>query len=439
MSLRFVPIFPFIAFISASLFAQVGVYGPVTNHVKAGDAAPDIQFTKQLNSPGSSTWTSADFEGPITVLAFFPDTSHNPQLVATWNRRVADFTSKSVQFVWVTGETETSLLPSLAQSPIKGWVLFDPDGATGRAYGQEIPSTVIIGTDGKILGFTHQLVPGADVLNAALEGRITTTRPKPGEVPAPGPTAHVHLDSEPWRMPRPGENKPSFPPSYELHVSPSQGPGTGDIGGDDYWSLEGLDLKGALSQVFGLSAVRIDLPTWLDKPDRYDFSMVVPDRESKKRLMERFQQGILDHFGITAVTETPLMDVYVVTASNPKLQVQRSSSAESLTRVSSFDFELDQSSARVPLDSTPHIPRISDIRKIKSVSIHGTIKHFCDSLEWFSDRPVINETGLKGVYDIDVPTGENLPNDFITRLRDQTGLVITPAQRSVEILVVRPR
>lgn len=36
----------------SGVFGQTGMYGPVTAHLKAGDAAPDITFTRMLNAPG---------------------------------------------------------------------------------------------------------------------------------------------------------------------------------------------------------------------------------------------------------------------------------------------------------------------------------------------------------------------------------------------------
>ena len=62
-------------------------------------------------------------------------------------------------------EKESSLEPWLAQHFLKGVVLFDPDGATGRAYGIERPVAVLIGPDGRIIGFDREMVPSEDTLN----------------------------------------------------------------------------------------------------------------------------------------------------------------------------------------------------------------------------------------------------------------------------------
>ena len=83
----------------------------------------------------------------MTVLVFYPDTSHNLQSVIRWNALVQQFAGKPIQFAWITGEQESSLLPWLQQHPVNGWVFYDPEGSTGRAYGMDIDAAVIIGAD----------------------------------------------------------------------------------------------------------------------------------------------------------------------------------------------------------------------------------------------------------------------------------------------------
>jgi uncharacterized protein (TIGR03435 family) len=79
------------------------------------------------------------------------------------------------------------------------------------------------------------------------------------------------------------------------------------------------------------------------------------------------------------------------------------------------------------------------ITAIRGISADGTADEFCHTLEGTLDRPVVNETGLKGEFQFRIDDSKGAENDFLERLRDQLGLVITPAQRSVETLVLEPR
>jgi hypothetical protein len=71
---------PLFALAVPGAFGQIGLYGPVTSHVKAGDRAPDIAFTKVLGAPVAGSWSQTNLSGQLTVLAFYPD----PR--TTWSR-----------------------------------------------------------------------------------------------------------------------------------------------------------------------------------------------------------------------------------------------------------------------------------------------------------------------------------------------------------------
>ena len=66
-----------------------------------------------------------------------------------------------------------------------------------------------------------------------------------------------------------------------------------------------------------------------------------------------------------------------------------------------------------------------------------TMDQFRRDLECSLGRPVIDETGLEGVYDVEVQGDARNTDEFIRMLREQTGLVLTAATRSIEVLTVR--
>src|SRR5450631_903919 len=125
---------PFLTLAIPCAFGQFGLYGPVTARPHGGDLAPDLTFTKTLSHPANDSWSPYNLGGQLTVLVFFPDTTHNLQSVNLWNAVVDKFVGKPVEFVWIIGERESNLLPWLQQHPTKGWVLLDREGKTGNAY-----------------------------------------------------------------------------------------------------------------------------------------------------------------------------------------------------------------------------------------------------------------------------------------------------------------
>jgi uncharacterized protein (TIGR03435 family) len=436
MSIRLLLLFLSIA--TVVVFGQMSTYGPVTTHLKAGDVAPDIAFTKVLNVPGPIPWRPSNLTGHLTVLVFFPDTSHNLEAVTQWNAVIDQFSGKSVQFIWITGETESTLLRWLSQHPVKGWVFYDPGGKTGKAYGLELPVSVIIGRDRRIVGFDRGILPNATLLNAALEGRITTTRRSRATIQASIENNLVLLDAEPRRMPRIEDSKPDFPPSYALHVFPSHTEGHRSASGPTFWSLKGYDLKDAIQELYGVKKIRIFLPASLDNGQRYDFALSLPEEESRERMRDRLQQGIEDYFHITASRENRLLDAYVVTATDgkPPRSKAQSNDKTSLTSVGQSHVVIGTVGG---LGDYPADPRPVSIDKIYGIHVDGTVDDFCRRLEEQLDHPVVNETNLQGQFEFHVESGAGAVNDFLERLHDQTGLLITPEQRTLEVLVFWPR
>jgi uncharacterized protein (TIGR03435 family) len=63
----------------------------------------------------------------------------------------------------------------------------------------------------------------------------------------------------------------------------------------------------------------------------------------------------------------------------------------------------------------------------------------CKCLEQLLGRPLVDETGLSGIYDVDWTSDPQTVDAFLQSLREEAGLVITPATRDVPHLIVRRR
>ena len=416
---------------------------PDSPHRKAGDVAPGLVFTRILSAAGASDWTSESLSGQLTVLVFYPDTSHNLESVSRWNTLVEQFTGKPIQFAWITGEQESSLLPWLEEHPVRGWVFYDPDGSTERAYGMERSTAVIIGADRKIVGFDEAFVPEPSTLNAALDGRITTVPPRltRAALKAFDDSGLVRLRAEPWGLPRASDYKPDFPPSYTVHISPAKVADGGDFSGDTFHNFQGFTLKHVIAELYDISPIRIQLPPSLNEDKRYDVALVLPEPESSESVHNRILQGIQDYFGVVATREDRFSDVYVVTTANGKSPTPKAQSDDDLGFVGGGFSRVE---IRVPKaasgpDDFPDPPKPVGLGDVRAISLKGTLDDFCRALEGALDRPVVNETNLKGEYEFNVKAGAGGDNDFLNRLRDQFGLKITPAQRRVPVVELKPR
>jgi len=106
-----------------------------------------------------------------------------------------------------------------------------------------------------------------------------------------------------------------------VYIAPTRnGPGEeADTGGDNYWALDGFDMKAALAKIYSsrealFPETRIVLPASFDPHDRYDFVLVLASHETSEMRNRLMQQGIERHFRVLIVHESRLMGVYVLTA-----------------------------------------------------------------------------------------------------------------------------
>jgi uncharacterized protein (TIGR03435 family) len=316
-------------------------------------------------------------------------------------------------------------------------VFHDPNGETGKSYGLEEPATVFIGNDGKIIGFGDLgFAPQESQVRAAMEGRITTTRPTRATMKEFLESGQVFLNAEPSRMPRPDDHKPNFPPSYTLHVSPSQGEDNGNFAGHLFKSLRGYTIKEAITNLYGVNWIRVFLPATLDNRSRYDFDLVLPEQEDQNKLDSLFKQGLSDHFHFSARRENRAEAVYVVTSlpgRKPPSIVRKDPNG--MGGGSGFGASITFAIRDSAEDAHEGVEPVS-VSAVRGVSMDGTADQFCDVLEKQLDRPVVNESGLDGEFEFRLKSMEEATNDFQKNLRDQLGLEITPAERDIDVLVI---
>jgi uncharacterized protein (TIGR03435 family) len=424
--------------LSAAAFAQDNA-APV----RAGDPAPEIDWTSAVRSPASAKY-SPTLTGQYTVLQFLPVTP-NAQGVARWNELIAKFADQSVRFVWIAAESKSAIESFLSDHPMEGWLLIDEKRDIARAYGVDPAGDVIIDPSGRIAGFTSFLQ--AEQLTGILAGNaIAIPRGTPDDqlfrLLADG---KVRLESEPERFdaPRPSE-KPAIPPSYEVHITPSTTKGTEGSAGPDFWVQRGFDLKAMAAMVYETEPSRMVLPQSLDNEETFDFVVVLPKEEDQKTIYQLVQRAIEKRFKVSAAIETKPAEVYVMTAlkgKTPPAKTGPEALGGGTSSASGFEFSL-------PTGTPPTKEAIDQALKelmkhpetigFSEVSAGNmTADEFCKFLERGLGRPVVDETGLEGVYDFEAHGPAKNTGEFFQMLRDQTGIVLTPATRNIEFVTLR--
>ena len=429
-----------------SVFVLVAgvAFGQDAAPVKAGDRAPEIDWSKIVQSPESAKYQPS-LTGQYTVLQFLPPVTPNAQAIDHWNELIAKFRDQPVQFVWIASEDWSVVQPFLREHPMNGWLLIDEKNAAARAYGCEMGGDAIVDPSGKITGFTP--FPDPQQLSGVLDGKAVAIArgTEDDQVFKLLEGGRVRLETEPERMdlPRTPE-RPDIAPSYEVYISASKTNGTDGSSGPDFWVQRGFDLKTMVSMVYEKDLSRVVLPNALDNDDKYDFVLVLPKEEDEKTIHELVERAIEKQFKVSAAVESKPAEVYVMSAikgKTPPAKTGNDSFGGGFTSASGFEFSLP---AGTPPTPEAMKKAVEDLLKrpentgISNISAgNATMDQFRQDLERGLGRPVIDETGLDGVYDLLIQGNAKNTEEFIRMLREQTGLVLTPATRGIEILTLR--
>lgn len=417
--------------------AVVAMSGQSPVSIKAGDPAPNLVWTRILHSADPAAPEPGSFFGRVTVLVFSPNVSADPHGISRWNELVAKFAEQPVAFVMITSEREEKLAAWLPDHAVSGWLLLDENRDSARAYGMELPGGVVIDRNGKVAGFTFH--PDEREVRAVLEDRAVT-------IPDDADGAHmettlasgaVRLDAEPHRLP----TKPDIPPSYEVHISPATKRGTFISDGPDYFEHRGFRLRQVISDLWGKDANRVVLPASLDNEDRYDCVVALPHEMQQEAMHRLVQQAIERHFRVSVTAEIRPVEVYVMTVEEGKAPAKSADDGGGGfegVRWAIWDIAVDpQARTEKPrnYEMIREMMATAPVSEMSAMDI--TMERFCSILEERLNRPVMDETSLKGSYDIAVSGIAGTNEDLFRKLREQSGIVVTPAQRNVEVVVVR--
>jgi hypothetical protein len=128
---------------------------------------------------------------------------------------------------------------------------------------------------------------------------------------------------------------------------------------------------------------------------------------------------------LSATRENRLLDVYLVTAPGRKPPAAK---ADPEGQIFSDQMQRIGFETAGP-DGALSMPKYLNLAALESVNTEGTVDEFCRLIESELDRPVVNETNLQGDFQFAAESSKGGSNDFLNRLRDQSGLVYALAEK----------
>jgi uncharacterized protein (TIGR03435 family) len=334
---------------------------------KIGDVPPPISLTKTIQGSPATEISWEKLKGKVVVLEFWatwcgPCVASIPHL----NDLAEQFKNKPVVFISVTSENENVVRGFLKSHPMKAWVGLDDYEVLNKAFRVEgIPHAVIVDANGHIAAVAHPAGIKPENLEEVLAGKKCSL-PEPETYTVDKSSAEVVPNTSPAL----------FEIAIREHKMPQriQGPVC-------MWSVDtnGCDINGkiatvesALNCVFDKTSSQTFIKCKL--PDGYyDFELRAPLGHSNE-LQNEFVAALRTTFGIEVKQISKAMDVYVLTqvsTNAPGLKPAEQSGGGGQT---GGGFRLNGS-------------------QMKGITYY---------LQLSVRKPVFDETGLKGLYYVDM-------------------------------------
>jgi len=375
---------------------------------RIGDAPPALQLGAIIQGPRLEEASWEKLRGKVVIVEFWntacvPCVAANPHL----NQLVAEFTNQPVVFLSICDDNPDYLKNFLRNKPISAWLAIDaplkPTFSAFHVLG--IPHTVIVDRSGKIAAITHPDLLTPEHIQEILDGKPSTLPPPESISPEQTPT--VPLIEIPPREIEVSITGP-FPKPNGAYAARGWH--------STIFHADKAPIDSILTEFFHISEQllpKTKLPEGL-----YSVRASAPSNQMAE-LQKRFIQSARDKWRITIEPTTRRATVYITTVAT--------TNAPGLKQVQE---------------------RAGGGEKPGGFYLGGLpIKSVVNSLEHVLDKPVIDETGLQGLWAAEL-NWEMTPEELTTETRpapakvikaahDQLGLDLQSAEREIPTLIIR--
>jgi uncharacterized protein (TIGR03435 family) len=210
--------------------------------------------------------------------------------------------------------------------------------------------------------------------------------------------------------------QPAAPPQFEVaSVKPSSDPSNAQSGGKTgkgRVNMINMTLKRCIMGAYGLGPNQIvGGPDWLDA-DRFEIVAKAEQPVDDDALMTMLQTLLAERFKLAVHRDTRTVPAFVLEVVNNRPKLEKAEAGESSTQ---------------------------NGRGLIAAKA-STMAHFAEVLSRQMDRPVVNQTGLDGVFNLklqwtpDVTAANGV--SIFTAIQEQLGLRLRSQKAPVEVLVI---
>ena len=356
---------------------------------------PALHVTQWLQAPEGFTGQWSTLRGKVVVLEFWatwcsPCVAAIPHL----NQLAREFRNRGVFFLAVTDVDEDRLKPFLAKHPMDAIIGVDTERTNWKSFAvPSIPHTLLIGKDGRLIGATFPDNITAAVLSEALAGKRPALAAKEG----------IESDLS-WDENAIAWEDGVVPDMYAI-IKPIKTTTSGAWPRSSHITADGVPLEVLVQIAYQTDSYHID---WqIPKNEQvYRAAFRVPE-ERKERLLPYMRQTLADLFGLEATWEGTERDVYVLCLLKGHTGPRESRSEE----------------------------EVLEMRRGKMTLRRQQVAKLCQLLTSSLHAVVVDETGVGGYHDFDLPYQPGQPQVTMEALRE-IGFEVTKARRNIRVLVV---
>jgi len=389
----------------ASLAALFGQLPPANQAppLRLGDPAPRIKSDKLLQGPAGASTDWKSLTGKWVVMEFWaswcsPCVAAIPHL----NELATEFSGRPVVFISIASDDADQLEEFLKKTPVRGWIVVDPRNENWPAFDvHSIPDTVIVGRDGRVIAMTQPEHVTSQVLRDILEGKnVSLSLPQ-----ARDSDLLWDQDEIDWKD---GVNPITEVIIKPIHTATS---GVWPRPSGDYLTADGVSLSTLVQLAWQTDMFHVDL--LIQQPNQlYRVAVRVPE-DRRQDLLPLFQNSLMATFAFKARWQAEEKEVYVLRPRGDHKSKLNTSTAE----------------------ETP----LFQVLRGKATARRQPIAKLCEFLSGFVlHSPVVDDTGLAGDYDWDLPYQPGQPTLTLDLVKERLGLDLAKGQRSVKVLVVEP-
>lgn len=188
------------------------------------------------------------------------------------------------------------------------------------------------------------------------------------------------------------------------------------ISGGGRFNASNSSIKSLLAYAHQVSQYQISGPKWMEST-KFDIAAKLPEGAKPDEARDMLRSLLESRFGVVTHRDQVEMNVYALTVAGKEPKVRSKESGGTFT------------------------PKFLDSKaKVTYLMNNATMAKWSDVLTEFLDRPVIDQTGLTGIYQFMLTydasgDGADAPNIFAA-LQEQAGFKLVPKRAMVDRIIV---